>query len=535
MFRTKRFVRFLYLSTGLVGLVVMSFGGGLAASSLTPAETGQFVFQTFFVTALGLLCLVAPAYASTSLTGEKEAGTYESLILTGMDPARLVWGKFLASYAVFGLVVVALSPIVGLAFLFGGVSPWHVVFGFLGLGLVLGVAVAYGVALSARLRSTRAAVLLALATFPPASFIATTIVTLFGELAGRSWGTTMDGPFWFTDALASRLFELDTFLLVAVLPLYLGGMLVWFLLASAVAGVRPAAEDRSTIFKWWTVAAVGGLVAILFGVTTLVDRSDVGEASVTFVMLTSTPLLFLALLFMNEPPLPPRFVPAPRRAGPLARRLRVLFGPGAAPTTRFAAVAIVTAAVGSLGATMGARYLVYPGHADHLSIDVALATAAAGNAAVALFALAFGAYARVALRSGVAARVLTAALLFVLTTLPILISLVVDPDRMNDLDERLPLPVLVSPIAHFILAGGVVADRSVGRALVVVVPVVVYGGLAFFFWALLEARVRKARATLEAQRAARERRAEEAAAARESRSAADPATSADAAPSADLS
>ncbi len=147
VFRTKLFIRFLYLSTGLVALIVLVSGASIAAQSMAPAQVGQIVFQFFFSMALMVLCLVAPAHAATSLTGEREMGTYESLILTGMDPARIVWGKFLASFGMFSLVLVAFAPIVGIAFLFGGISPLHVIIGFYGLILVLGPAVALGIAL----------------------------------------------------------------------------------------------------------------------------------------------------------------------------------------------------------------------------------------------------------------------------------------------------------------------------------------------------------------------------------------------------
>ena len=42
-----------------------------------------------------------------------------------------------------------------------------------------------------------------------------------GEAAERSWGLSMSGPFWFTEALASRIGELDTLLLLGVLLLLL--------------------------------------------------------------------------------------------------------------------------------------------------------------------------------------------------------------------------------------------------------------------------------------------------------------------------
>ncbi len=514
--RTPLFVRFLYLSTGLVALLVVGIGGGAASGSQPPAEVGQVLFQVFFSVALAILCLVAPAHAATSLTNERETGTYESLVLTGMDPARIVWGKFLASYAVFALVLVAFSPVVGIAFLFGGTSPWHVLWGFYGLLLALGPAVALGVALSARLRSTRVSILFALMTFVPAASFGTGILTAFGEVSRREWSTSMEGPFWFTEALASRFFEPDTFLLLGLLPLYLCGMTVWFLLASAIAGVRPAAEDRSTPFKLWALAFVAGMIVIVFGVVTLFDRGDIPEASVGITGFTGLALLQLATLFTNEPPLPPRqWELRQEHRGRLAK-LAGLFGPGAAPTARFGALVVLLATFGpAVGAGL-ARHFAFPSHDDHGYADAALLTLACGYAAVGLFLLMFGAWLRIVLRSGVASRVVALSTLAGLGILPFLSAVLIDPSSLQDMDDHMPLLVRLTPISPIITSVLIVNDEQITRALEVLVPVAFYGLLALFFWTLVEARVRGVRKLVSEQRAARERRAEEAARSRPS-------------------
>ena len=129
-FRTALFVRFLYLCTGLVALLVLGVGAAIASGEVPPAEVGQVVFQLFMGAALLVLSLVAPGYASACVTSEREQQTWESLELSGMSPWRIVLGKFAAWYASIALVLVALSPVVGIAFLFGGVSPWQVLVGF---------------------------------------------------------------------------------------------------------------------------------------------------------------------------------------------------------------------------------------------------------------------------------------------------------------------------------------------------------------------------------------------------------------------
>ncbi|MCB9599716.1 MAG: ABC transporter permease [Sandaracinus sp.] len=514
--RTPLFVRFLYLSTGLVALLVVGIGGGAASGSQPPAEVGQVLFQVFFSIALAILCLVAPAHAATSLTNEREIGTYESLVLTGMDPARIVWGKFLASYAVFALVLVAFSPVVGIAFLFGGTSPWHVLLGFYGLLLALGPAVALGVALSARLRSTRVSILLALLVFVPFAGFGTGMLTAFGELSQREWGTSMEGPFWFTEALATRFFEPDTFLLLGVLPLYLTAMVVWFLLASAIAGVRPAAEDRSTPFKLWALAAVSGLVVIVFGVVTLFDRHDVPEGSVGVVAFTGFAMIQLATLFANEPPLPPRLWELRQESRGRLAKLAGLFGPGAAPTARFGALIVLLATFGPALAGGLARHYVFPTHDEHAQADAALLVIAAGYAAVGLFTLMFGTWLRIVLRSGVASRVIALSTLAGLAILPFLAAVLIDPSSLQDMDDHMPLLVRLTPISPIITAVLIVDDNEVFRTLEVLVPVAFYGMLALFFWTLVEARVRNVRKLVAEQRVLREKRAEEAAAMRPS-------------------
>lgn len=516
IFRTKLFIRFLYLSTGLVALIVLASGAAMAADSLAPAQVGQIVFQFFFSMALTVLCLIAPAHAATALTGERETGTYESLVLTGMDPARIVWGKFLASFGVFLLVIVAFAPIVGIAFLFGGISPLHVVIGFYGLVLVLAPAVALGVAFSARLKSTRVSILLSLGVFVPSAFFSTIILAALGEAAERPWDLNMSGPFWFTEALANRFFELDTFLLLGVMPIYVSGMLVWFFIASAIAGVRPAAEDRSTPFKWWAVVAVTGLVGIMFGITMLWDHHDIIEASVGMNIFWSFPIFFIALMFSNEPPLPPRLWELRRAKQGAVRRSLGLFGPGAAPTTRFAAIVVLAASFGSALAASAARHLTFPGHSDHLQSDVGLLCVAAGTAAVCLFVTSFGAWLRVVLRSGVAARVLTIAAVLVLIVLPLLTSVIIDSDSLDNLDDDPPFLVRFTPIMHFILGIEIADDGQVHRIAEVLVPVVTYGLAAAFFWVLLESRVRRIRTAVNEQRAKREEAAAEAARSRSS-------------------
>ena len=510
-FRAKLFIRFLYLSTGLVGIVVLSVGAAVATGPLPPAEVGQIVFQMFFGTALFVIWLVGPAYASTVITAEHETRTYDSLILSGMEPSRIVHGKFLAAFGSMFLVLVAQAPVVGTAFLFGGVSPSFVVVGYAFLVLSLAVAIAFGVAISARLKSTRLAILVAILmsmfVFVPAIFSAGGFLTFLGEEAKSHWGTAMSGPFWFMEALPSRFFELDTFGTLFVLPIYLFTMPVWFLLASAVAAVRPAAEDRSTPFKVWSIVSSVGLVAMIaLMVPIFTDGQAAGGFGLVMNMLGGFVLVFYALLFMNEPPLPPRLAEQRERRAPM-RALFVVFGPGAAPTVRFATLLLVGTSVAMAMASIGSRHLFFGSYGENWRWDLPVLVVAVAHAAIAVFLLTFGAWLRTTLRSGIAARVLAIAAFVAMCILPFLFALIIDPDSFDRIDDRVPLPVHLSPVQPSIV-GVQLADREIGavEGLQVLIPTVLYGVLAFFFWTLIELRVRAVRREDDARRAAREER-----------------------------
>ncbi len=503
IFRTSLFIRFLYLSTGAVGVVVLAGGAITAAGPVAPADVGQIVFQIFFSMALLVITLVAPGYAATALTGEKETGTYESLILSGMSPGSIVWGKFVAAYASFGLVLVALAPVVGIAFLFGGISPWHVVTGYIGLFYALGPAIAFGIAISARLSSTRIAILLASPVFFVIACCVVGTVTGLGEAARDAWGTGMAGPFWFTDALVVRFFKLDTFGLVVLLPTYLCLMPTWFLLASSVAAVRPAAEDRSTPMKVWALVGIAGTWLILLTAIVLFDGPrDRGVGGVVIASLGGLALASYALLFSDEPPLPPRLVELRRPTmGPLGR-LWLLVGPGAAPTLRFTFLTLLALSFGFAALPAGVRWAFDPTYNEHTQYDAALVVLFLGNTAIALCMASASAWLRTLLRNGLAARVLTIAVFLALAVVPFLGQLILDPDFIDKLDDAIPFVIRLSPLAPTILSIDLASENMpLWHAAEVFVPTLLYGALAVVFWALTELRVRTVRQAVEAHRA----------------------------------
>lgn len=503
-FRTPLFARFLYVSTGLVSLLVLATGAVIASGDVPPATVGQVTFQLFFASTLLVICVFAPGYASATITNEREQRTWESLQLSGMSAPRIIGGKFVAAYASIALVIVALSPVSGTAFLFGGVAPTQVVVGLLSMLVALAPAIAFGIALSARVPSTRIAIALATLIYSPIALVAVTILGVFGELAQDEWHLAMEGPFFYTDAFATRPGEWDTWLLLIGGPIYAIGMSVWFLLASAIAGVRPMAENRSGPLKRWAVVmTVTTVIVVVVALLMSVTAHRQGTLAVTGAFLVSGLTLFYAILFTNEPPLPPRPWENALRLKPAWRRGLGAFGPGAAGTLRFSAVwIVVTAALVSV-ALLAARHIAHPSLRSLDRWDVAVLVVSGGMAVVALFVAAFGTWMRMLLRHGFAARVVTLALLSALTVGPVLLALILDPDSLDRLDRSAPLVAHFSAFYPMLLAGQIAEHSSATyeHLLRLAVPVTTYGLLAVACWATVEARVRAARKWTDARRA----------------------------------
>ncbi|MFT5357021.1 MAG: ABC-type transport system involved in multi-copper enzyme maturation permease subunit, partial [Polyangiales bacterium] len=491
-FRTPLFVRFLYVATGIVGIIVLMSGALAASGDTSPSDVGQIVFHLFFGISVAVVSLVAPPTASTVITAEREAETYESLILTGMRPRRIVWGKFLATYAVFALVLVAFSPVVGIAFLFGGVSPLQVFWGFFGLFLFLGPAVAFGVAVSARVATTRVAIIASTALFQPASIFLWSTITAMAFLAQREWGIGGVGPFWFAEALSVDFFRLDVFLLVFVLPIYVAGMSVWFFLETAIAAIRPPAEDRSTRLKLWGAIAVLNqtLIASLL-LAFVVEPGDHFGFSYVAQVFGFLMALFLAAILMNEPPLPPRRASS-RRSERFAGVLSV-FGPGAIPTARYATVLVG----GSIAVLTLVLLLVGTG-ADS-DERTGLLVVGCGSVATATSYYFVGAWLRVRLGSGIASRVVAGAFFVIATLVTFFWSITMD-GRSSGPSEVMA----ASPIVHFISGERVSNGRS--GLEVALAEMGIYTVVTVFAALLLSVRVKRVMKAIEQRDALRDER-----------------------------
>jgi hypothetical protein len=368
--------------------------------------------------------------------------------------------------------------------------------------------VALGVAVSARVASTRIAILIATIVFFPTAMFVTTMVGVLGEPAGDEWSLGMEGPFWWTEALTEYFFDPRIFGLLVALPLYVFLMPVWLFLASAVAGIRPPAEDRSTPFKWWSVVAVLGMLVIVGFMPLLInDPEGATVGGVVYGLMGQSLLLFIALIFMNEPPLPPRLFAQRMKESRLGFIGRAI-GPGAAPTLRFATALIVVTSVGMAILPALTRHLYWPTWTRNGEGDLSLLILAAGNISVCFFFLSFGVWLRVMLRNGVAARVLAIASIMTAAILPFLFAVIVDPSSFDNLDEEIPFVIQLSPNAPSMVAGAMAAGEMHAEAsLYSVLSVLMYAAFGGIFWVLVEVRCAKVQRIDEERRVKRDERA----------------------------
>jgi len=88
-------------------------------------EAARRLFDLFFLGQFVLASLMAPSFASGTLTGEKERKTYEMLLASPLKPGAIVLGKLFASLAHLTLLIFTSLPIVMLCLPLGGVSIYE--------------------------------------------------------------------------------------------------------------------------------------------------------------------------------------------------------------------------------------------------------------------------------------------------------------------------------------------------------------------------------------------------------------------------
>lgn len=101
----------------------MTLGQGypMSFNAFSPLIVIQ-IFCVLCYMLLALVLLIVPGITSSSINGERERQTLDLMLCTTFSPYSIINGKIVASILHVMLLIVASFPILGVAFLYGGID-----------------------------------------------------------------------------------------------------------------------------------------------------------------------------------------------------------------------------------------------------------------------------------------------------------------------------------------------------------------------------------------------------------------------------
>ena len=299
----------LMVLTVLMTLLMASLGG-LLTGNQSPAEAGTILFHVYFSLAFFVVTLVGPALAANSIASEREGQTWEAVLLTGMRPAEIARGKFLAAYTSIAMYVVMLAPVGAIPFLFGGVTPFEVLIAFAFLFLIALLSVAFGLAISSKMASLRGALLVTLLVAIPLSlFLFSSGGVGLSMAVHELWPAVQAGaPVWLPTAYGRAPLGVDYLVYLVLFPVTAIVLPAWLLYEITRANLTSVTDDRSHgVKRWFVVAALVQVAAAMVPVFAMSgsDRVAAAIAGMGTLWLFG---IFSAFLFASEPIGPSRRV-----------------------------------------------------------------------------------------------------------------------------------------------------------------------------------------------------------------------------------
>ncbi|HEX5494011.1 MAG TPA: hypothetical protein VFX70_05485 [Mycobacteriales bacterium] len=153
------FVLLALVATGTRAGFVRGVTGDSAAA--LAQYRGAAMFGVLMLVVLALSLLVSPALAAQSVNGDRARGTLATLQVTRLRPAEIAAGKLAASWGTSLVFLAVTLPLAGWCLTEGGLSALRVAGVYLMMALLLGVACAVALGLSALLSSTTTSSVLA--------------------------------------------------------------------------------------------------------------------------------------------------------------------------------------------------------------------------------------------------------------------------------------------------------------------------------------------------------------------------------------
>lgn len=145
-------LRFAYLFT-LIGIVLLKLILPLTSGESSLSDLAKSASQTFkwaSTAQLGLMCFLAPAFAASAITQERDAQTFNILLSTPLSSAQIVFGSLMSRLYFVLVLLLAGLPIFLITMVYGGVTTSQIAksFALAGSTAVLTGALAIFIAMS---------------------------------------------------------------------------------------------------------------------------------------------------------------------------------------------------------------------------------------------------------------------------------------------------------------------------------------------------------------------------------------------------
>ncbi|NEW05234.1 ABC transporter permease [Paenibacillus sp. SYP-B3998] len=146
---------FVYLVA--IGLFALGFAyintGNQPGGALSTTKSSE-LFYFLSCAQLVLIAFMTPGLTAGVVSGEREKQTLNMLLTTQQSSATIILSKLLSSLSFMLLTVVASMPLYSIVFLYGGVSPWQLLYVFIFYVFVMFLLGAVGIFFSTLLKKT---------------------------------------------------------------------------------------------------------------------------------------------------------------------------------------------------------------------------------------------------------------------------------------------------------------------------------------------------------------------------------------------
>ncbi len=205
-----------------------------------------FFFPALAITQLGIIAIAIPVITASSISGERERGTLDTLLTTTAGLNSIVFGKMMSAVIRVMIFIIASIPLMAISFMVGGLS-WMVLFEFLGLSLVYAIfAGSIGVYCSARCKKTITSVMMSFGLYFVVYALSFVPMIIAAIVFSRSYGSALENALktTFTLQLANPVVNFVVFFLTRLTSedfleeifdnIFLGNSNVWMILSVIV-------------------------------------------------------------------------------------------------------------------------------------------------------------------------------------------------------------------------------------------------------------------------------------------------------------